>query len=183
MLLLLYARISLFPGFYDVDPTCQLFHVLCTTQFWWGKKAAQKSHSKRLPQPTPVTSYYYYCYYCAAWSLAKKTILRLWLERTERRTESEGKEWVSAFPGGEKTWGMRGETEQKWEESWGAGQAGPRLSFRKCSLLNVKYGCCRFGHTFELGFILIKKPRGIQPRPRLCCLLHIRPQKSDSYSS
>lgn len=155
MLLLLYARIQLFAGFYDVDPTCQLFRVLCAAQFW--RKAAQKSHSKHLPQLTPVTSYYYCYYYCAAWSLVKKTILRLWLERTERNTESEGKEWMSAFPGGVTTWGMRGEKKQKWEESWGAGQIGPRLSFRKSPILNVKYGCCRFGHKFEQKFVLDKK--------------------------
>lgn len=87
----------------------------------------------------------------------KKTILRLWLERTERRTESEGKEWVSAFPGGVTTWGMRGEKKQKWEESWGIGQIGPRLSFRKSPHLNVKHGCCRFGHKFEQKFVLDKK--------------------------
>lgn len=44
--------------------------------------------SRRLPQLTLVTYYYYY----TAWCLIKKTILRLWLEQTERRTESEGKE-------------------------------------------------------------------------------------------
>lgn len=134
LLLLLYERILMFLGFCDAGPTCNLFHVLCTAQFWWAK-AAQKSHSKLLPQLTPVTSYYYYYYYCAARNLTKKTILRLWLERTERRTESEGKEWVSEFPGGVKTWGMRVETEHKGvgKLEWGklgGGQLCPRLSFR-----------------------------------------------------
>lgn len=44
--------------------------------------------SRWLPQLKLVTYYYYY----TAWSLVKKTLLRLWLEQTERRTESEGKE-------------------------------------------------------------------------------------------
>lgn len=33
MLLLLFGRTRIFPGFCDVAPTCQLFHVFCTTQF------------------------------------------------------------------------------------------------------------------------------------------------------
>lgn len=44
--------------------------------------------SRQLPQLTVVTYYYYYC----AWSLVKTSILRLWPEQTDRRTESEGKE-------------------------------------------------------------------------------------------
>lgn len=43
---------------------------------------------RRLPQLTVVTYYYYY----RAWSLVKTSILRLWPEQMERRTESEGKE-------------------------------------------------------------------------------------------
>lgn len=35
-------------------------------------------------------------------TLLRKTIVRLWLERVERRNESEGKEWASMFPGGVK---------------------------------------------------------------------------------
>lgn len=67
---------------------------------------------RRLPQLTVVTYYYYYC----AWSLVKTSILRLWPEQTERRTESEGKEWASSFPGGVKTW--------EWERGEGAQRSG-----------------------------------------------------------
>lgn len=54
---------------------------------------------------------------------------------------------------------MREETEQKWEESWGVGQVGPRLSFRKSPppSTNVKDGCCRFGPRVEQRFILDEK--------------------------
>lgn len=63
--------------------------------------------SRRLPQLTLVTYYYYY----TAWCHIKETILRLWLEQTERRTESEGKEWVLMFPGGVEAENERGEME------------------------------------------------------------------------
>lgn len=51
-----------------------------------------KEPFKAVTTSNPVTSSYYYYYYYTAWSLAKKTLLRLWLDRTDRRTESEGKE-------------------------------------------------------------------------------------------
>lgn len=55
-----------------------------------------KEPFKGVTTSNPVTSsssyYYYYYYYYTAWSLTKKTLLRLWLERTDRRIESEGKE-------------------------------------------------------------------------------------------
>lgn len=81
--------------------------------------------SRRLPQLMLVTYYYYY----TAWWLIKKTILRLWLGRTERRTESEGKEWVSMFPGGVKTENERGEMEE-WAALWGSSQV--RLCLSSC---------------------------------------------------
>lgn len=98
----------------------------------------QRSLWKRLPQLTLVTSHYYYL---IAWSLAKKTILRLWLEWMERRTESEGKEWASRFPGGVKTWIKRERrwSMQEWEASWSPGQIC--VSFCETSyFFNVKYG-------------------------------------------
>lgn len=105
---------TVFSRLYEVGPTCQLFHVFCTIQFSYysfsytsTKEPLKVLTSRRLPQLTLVTYYYYY----TAWCLIKETILRLWLERTERRTESEGKEWVSMFPGGVKTENGRGEME------------------------------------------------------------------------
>lgn len=47
---------------------------------------------KAVTTTEPVTFSYYYYYYYTAWSLAEKTILRLWLQQTDRTTESEGKE-------------------------------------------------------------------------------------------
>lgn len=111
---LLRVRIRIFSWAHEVGLASQLFHVFCSLHFSYysfisgsTKEPFKVLTSRRLPQLTLIPYYYYY----AAWCLIKKTILRLWLQRTERRTESEGKEWVSMFPGGVKTENEWGETE------------------------------------------------------------------------
>lgn len=113
-----------------------MFSVLLSSllfiQPWWGAAESTKEPlkvltSRRLPQLMLVTYHYYY----TAWCLTEKTILRLWLGQTERRTESEGKEWVLMFPGGVKTENERGETEE-WAALWGTSQILLCLSF--CSM-------------------------------------------------
>ena len=128
------VRIQFFPWAYEVGLSSQLFHVFCSLHFSYysfssgsTKEPFKVLTSRRLPQLTLITYYYYY----AAWCLIKKTILRLWLERMERRTESEGKEWVSMFPGGVKTENERGET-REWAALWGCSQ--PRLCLNFCTI-------------------------------------------------
>lgn len=114
---------TVFPWVIEVGPTCQLFHVFCTTWFPTIHSAMMRKGgstieplkvltSQKLPQLMLVTYYYYY----TAWCLIKKAILRFWLKQTERRTESEGKEWVLMFPGGVSNW--------EWERGDGACRSG-----------------------------------------------------------
>lgn len=80
---------------------------------------------------------------------------------------------------------MRGETEHRGVGGkLGCRPGRPPFKLPKSCLLNVKYGCC----GLEQGFILPSSGKRLkraskgrrQLERRLCCLLHIRPQKSGS---
>lgn len=91
----------------------------------------------------------------------KKTVLRLWLEQTERRTESEGKEWVLMFPEGVKAENERGDMEHAGVGSTPGQQPGsplfklngnsPNMKYRECSHVHAYHDECAHSGTSSLS--------------------------------